>query len=60
MIIVFEDREEVTLTLTVEDDELFITVGGENNVDGRDNTFYVEDVDRFIESIKFLMGHKSV
>lgn len=58
--IVIEDGNGVTLTLTSEEDELYITVGGENNVDGRDNTFYVEDVERFIESIKFLMGSKSI
>ena len=50
--IVIEDGDGVTLTLTSEEDELYVTVGGENNVDGRDNTFHVEDVERFIKMIR--------
>jgi hypothetical protein len=54
MIIVFEDNEGTTLSLQYEDNELYITVGGENEVDKRDNHMHIEDVDKLIAALKFL------
>jgi|LakMenE18May11ns_1017448.scaffolds.fasta_scaffold6436600_1 hypothetical protein len=54
MIIVFEDNEGTTLSLHYEDNELYITVGGENEVDKRDNHMHIEDVDKLIAALKFL------
>jgi hypothetical protein len=59
MIIVFEDENGTTLSIHYEEDELYITVGGENEVDGRNNTAHIDDVERFINAIKFVTG-KSV
>lgn len=59
MTILFEDQNGVTLSIHYEEDELYITIGGENEVDGRDNTAHIEDVEKFISAIKFVTG-KSV
>jgi hypothetical protein len=59
MIIVFEDENETKLSIHYEEDELYITIGGENEVDGRNNTIHIDDVERFINAIKFVTG-KSV
>jgi hypothetical protein len=56
MIIVFEDNEGTTLSLHYEDNELYITVGGENEVDKRDNNMHIEDVDKLIAALKFVTG----
>jgi hypothetical protein len=56
MIIVFEDNEGTTLSLQYEDNELYITVGGENEVDKRDNSMHIEDVDKLIAALKFVTG----
>lgn len=48
------------IELTMDDGDLYITVietGEEGTVS---STIEVEDVDKFIESIRFLMGSKSV
>ena len=56
MIIVFEDNEGTTLSLQYEDNELYITVGGENEIDKRDNSMHIEDVDKLIAALKFVTG----
>lgn len=56
MTIVFEDNNGTTVSIYYEDNELYITVGGENEVDKRDNTVHIEDVDKFIAAIKFVTG----
>lgn len=56
MTIVFEDNNGTTVSIHYEDNELYITVGGENQVDKRDNTVHIEDVDKFIAAIKFVTG----
>lgn len=48
------------IELTMDDGDLYVTVI-ETGEDGAvSSTIQVEDVDKFIESIKFLMGSKSV
>ena len=59
MTIVFEDENGTSLSIHYEDNELYITVGGENEVDRRDNTMHVDDVEKFIAALKFVPG-KSV
>jgi hypothetical protein len=59
MTIVFEDENGTSLSIHYEDNELYITVGGENEVDRRDNTMHVDDVEKFIAALKFVTG-KSV
>ena len=59
MTIVFEDENGTSLSIHYEDHELYITVGGENEVDRRDNTMHVDDVEKFIAALKFVTG-KSV
>jgi hypothetical protein len=56
MTIVFEDENSTTLSIHYEDNELYITVGGENEVDGRDNTMHIEDIEKFIAALNFLTG----
>lgn len=56
MTIVFEDEDGTTVSIYHEDNELYITVGGENQVDKRDNTVHIEDVQKFIAAIKFVTG----
>ena len=59
MTIVFEDENGTSLSIHYEDNELYITVGGENEVDRRDNTMHVDDVEKFIAALKVVTG-KSV
>lgn len=59
MTIVFEDENGTSLSIHYEDNELYITVSGENEVDRRDNTMHVDDVEKFIAALKFVTG-KSV
>ena len=48
------------IELTMDDGDLYVTVI-ETGEDGAvSSTIQVEDVDKFIESIKFLMGSKSI
>jgi hypothetical protein len=56
MTIVFEDENSTTLSIHYEDNELYITVGGENEVDRRDNTMHIDDIEKFIAALKFLTG----
>jgi hypothetical protein len=56
MTIVFTDANGTTVSIDYEDSELYITVGGENQVDKRDNTAHIEDVDKFIAALKFVKG----
>jgi len=56
MTIVFTDEEGTTVSIHYEDSELYITVGGENQVDKRDNTVHIEDVDKFIDALRFVKG----
>lgn len=56
MTIVFEDDNGTTVSIHYEDNELYLTVGGENEVDKRDNTVHIEDVQKFIAAIKFVTG----
>ena len=59
MTIVFEDENGTSLSIHYEDNEMYITVGGENEVDRRDNTMHIDDVEKFIAALKFVTG-KSV
>lgn len=59
MTIVFEDENGTTLSLHYEEDEMYITVSGDNEVDRRDNTMHIDDVEKFIAALKFVTG-KSV
>ena len=59
MTIVFEDESGTSLSIHYEDNELYITVSGDNEVDRRDNTMHVDDVEKFIAALKFVTG-KSV
>jgi mannose-6-phosphate isomerase-like protein (cupin superfamily) len=54
MTIVFEDENGTSLSIHYEDNEMYITVGGENEVDRRDNTMHIEDVEKFIAALKFV------
>jgi len=56
MTIVFTDSNGTTVSIDYEDSELYITVGGENEVDKRDNTVHIEDVDKFIDALRFVKG----
>jgi mannose-6-phosphate isomerase-like protein (cupin superfamily) len=56
MTIVFEDENGTSLSIHYEDNEMYITVGGENEVDRRDNTMHIEDVEKFIAALKFVTG----
>lgn len=56
MTIVFEDDNGTTVSIHYEDNELYLTVGGENEVDKRDNTVHIVDVQKFIAAIKFVTG----
>lgn len=56
MTIVFEDENGTSLSIHYEENELYITVGGENQVDRRDNTMHVDDVEKFIAALKFVTG----
>lgn len=59
MTIVFEDENGTTLSIHYEDNEMYITVSGDNEVDRRDNTMHIDDVEKFIAALKFVTG-KSV
>ena len=59
MTIVFEDENGASLSIHYEDNEMYITVSGDNEVDRRDNTMHIEDVEKFIAALKFVTG-KSV
>lgn len=48
MIITIQDSEGITLSLSNEDGELYLTVG-------EDNTVMIEDIDKFIKAINFIM-----
>ncbi len=54
MTIVFTDGNGTTVSIDFEDNELYLTVGGENEVDKRDNTAHIADVEKFIAAIKFV------
>jgi len=56
MTIVFEDENGTSLSIHYEDNEMYITVGGENEVDRRDNTMHIDDVEKFIAALKFVTG----
>ena len=56
MTIVFEDENGTSLSIHYEDNEMYITVGGDNEVDRRDNTMHIEDVEKFIAALKFVTG----
>ena len=56
MTIVFEDENGTSLSINYEDNEMYITVGGENEVDRRDNTMHIDDVEGFIAALKFITG----
>jgi mannose-6-phosphate isomerase-like protein (cupin superfamily) len=59
MTIVFEDENGTSLSIHYEDNEMYITVSGDNEVDRRDNTMHVDDIEKFIAALKFVTG-KSV
>jgi hypothetical protein len=48
------------IEITMDDGDLYITVIETGEEGAVSSTIQVEDVDKFIESIKFLMGSKSV
>lgn len=48
------------IELTMDDGDLYVTVIETGEDGAASSTIQVEDVDKFIESIKFLMGSKSV
>ncbi len=56
MTIVFEDDNGTTVSIHYEDNELYLTVGGENEVDKRDNTAHITDIEKFIAAIRFAAG----
>jgi mannose-6-phosphate isomerase-like protein (cupin superfamily) len=56
MTIVFEDENGTSLSIHYEDNEMYITVSGENEVDRRDNTMHIDDVEKFIAALKFVTG----
>ena len=60
MTIIFENGQD-RLSLTLDDGDLYISILETTDDDeGREVTTHIPDVDKFIESIKFLMGSKSV
>ena len=48
MTITIQDSEGTTISLTNEDGELYLTVG-------EDNTVMIEDIDKFVKAINFIM-----
>jgi len=56
MTITFEDENGTSLSIHYEDNEMYITVSGDNEVDGRDNTMHIIDIEGFIGALKFIQG----
>jgi mannose-6-phosphate isomerase-like protein (cupin superfamily) len=56
MTIVFEDENGTSLSIHYEDNEVYITISGDNEVDRRDNTMHIDDVEKFIAALKFVTG----
>jgi len=56
MTIVFEDENGTSLSIHYEDNEMYITVSIDNEVDRRDNTMHIDDVEKFIAALKFVTG----
>lgn len=52
MTIIIQDSEGTTVSLTNEDGELYLTIGEESTV-------MIEDIDKFIKAINFVMDKSS-
>ena len=52
MTILFVDEDGVTLALTQEDGDMYLTI----SKDEQENTIMIDDPDKFIKAINFVMG----